>query len=632
MKFFFTLLILLCFFTRNVIAATDVSSDDSCLAITTPYSVFGTDTISLGLFATYSYFFTMIGVDCCSSTCQVNCSSNDPSAAACDTTQTISFNFTSSTNGTSYSTSQYCLVDYNSTTNPTITSASGGQITCQQYQYFSNPPAIVRGFLDGNYLCVQFLTPYGFQSIGCKTAQNQALVASNSPCYAGQSCENGGTVYSRTMIPLTALVIQCMTETLATLFNTSEFGCADSAYNISTFSMFQYYMIAIIRAVLMLYIILFGMKTVLSSDTPKSSEGWIFFTKIILVLYFSVGLPVGTDDHGQLVMQNGITTIVQPFASKATYGFAQMMYNSVNGEGSLCYFDSSGYEQGYAYLAIWDSLDCRVLMYLNIQAAVEDGVIGIIGFEFFGMFFALFLSFQIMFLIMCVIFATFFFSIIVFFCQTVVTALICVTILCYFAPIFVPFSLFQVTKGYFDAWVKLLLSYVLQPMIITSFIALTITIYDTQVFGTCSFTRNDISTTLRPAVQFVMNTPSSDSSCNTTWGYLFGGYGDLVSTLYALFIPVPLINPSVVPNLFDTLVTLTMFGFLFYIFVGTISAFAGELSGGVNIGKHSIDPMAVFNLAIQAAKAYMNKKMPSGGGGGGSPGGGGGGSPGGGKA
>ena len=50
------------------------------------------------------------------------------------------------------------------------------------------------------------------------------------------------------------------------------------------------------------------------------------------------------------------------------------------------------------------------------------------------------------------------------------------------SPIFIPLVLFQATRSYFDKWVKLVISFALQPIIILVFIAFTISAVDLAIF------------------------------------------------------------------------------------------------------------------------------------------------------
>lgn len=52
-----------------------------------------------------------------------------------------------------------------------------------------------------------------------------------------------------------------------------------------------------------------------------------------------------------------------------------------------------------------------------------------------------------------------------------------------FAPLFIPLVMFQSTKNYFDRWVKLVISFALQPIIILVFIAFSIAAVDLAMFS-----------------------------------------------------------------------------------------------------------------------------------------------------
>ncbi len=52
-----------------------------------------------------------------------------------------------------------------------------------------------------------------------------------------------------------------------------------------------------------------------------------------------------------------------------------------------------------------------------------------------------------------------------------------------FAPLFIPMILFQSTKSYFDKWIKLLISFALQPVIILVFVTFTIAAVDLATFS-----------------------------------------------------------------------------------------------------------------------------------------------------
>ena len=58
-----------------------------------------------------------------------------------------------------------------------------------------------------------------------------------------------------------------------------------------------------------------------------------------------------------------------------------------------------------------------------------------------------------------------------------------IALLMLLAPLFIPLALFQVTKSYFDKWIKLLIGFTLQPVIILVFISFSIAAVDLATFS-----------------------------------------------------------------------------------------------------------------------------------------------------
>lgn len=61
-------------------------------------------------------------------------------------------------------------------------------------------------------------------------------------------------------------------------------------------------------------------------------------------------------------------------------------------------------------------------------------------------------------------------------------AFIALAFMCLFAPMFIPLVMFRATKNYFDKWVKLTLSFMLQPVIILAFVTFMLAAVDLVLF------------------------------------------------------------------------------------------------------------------------------------------------------
>jgi len=508
--------------------------------------------------------------------------------------------------------------------------------------YF-NPPASLRVVSGGDNICAQFWTPVGWEDVGCKYLPQCSYFSLSTPCYVSESCYTSASNKSRTILPIAGTIIQCISDSIAMLFY-SQAGCGSAGgYTINYISVFQKNLRGAVRAALMLYMVLFGIKIVLSGEVVSKGELAVFTAKFILVNYFSVGLITGHDSHGDPIYTDGVTQLIYPFFNTASSALATMIFEA-GGSTGLCKYplDNLPYPTGYEYLALWDSIDCRILHYIGFnQSAVGTLITGGVDLAILAILIAMggptllllllpaLLSFQIMFLLFTIIFALLFISVVIYFVNIVVIAMIAMNLLIYMAPIFVPMALFEQTKQYYDGWLKLVISYCLQPMIVAAYMAMMLTVFDQVIFGNCTFAASSINlgtSSTKPVAMYLLcdptcpwsskcpapDTTSGLTSCTDTIGYnisppyLSAGSGcptanNMTNTINAIFFDFVQLNPAYATKMFNGLITLALFGFLFYKFAELLGSFAAEVTGGTNIGGLAGNPMGAFNKMMAAA-------------------------------
>lgn len=166
----------------------------------------------------------------------------------------------------------------------------------------------------------------------------------------------------------------------------------------------------------------------------------------------------------------------------------------------------------------------------------------------------------------------------------------------YVAPIFVPMILFKRTKGYFDSWLTISVSVALQPAILISFIAFMLTMFDTAMYNTCVFARNDYSITsttdsthTRNVSVFTLMVPNPDpgddqgGSCKESPGYkmlkIFNGDG--WTDIFFILIRVYFLLNTYIPTM--ELLRVLIFWIIFYFFSQQMSAFAANITNGPNL-------------------------------------------------
>ena len=664
-------LLLYVFSSSYAKAVTEVNifTDDSCTNGTTALSRVVANITTLGLFTAYSANFYMDGADGrsdYSGNSTSNCNAN-----------VYPNNFSSGSNQSILHNSKSCAEgDTNCTSNSSSTACNpkGGVKICYKYiegltekwdcnwansdgwgpKIYRIPAANIRVMQNIDRLCAYFNTPLGYQAIGCKSMPDCTTFGVSDNCFVAESCTDNGYKGSHAILPMSAAVIQCVKESIARIFIDNS-ACGNTNQTVSYFPVFQNMMRKAVRAALTLYLILFGIRMALGNDMTSKTEFFKMGAKYILVLYFSVGISSSYGVNNQPIYDDGITTYMIPFFTNGSSSLANIIYAS-GGAAGLCAYDMDSYEGQYAYLSMWDSVDCRILYYFGfdlsqvagyITAAVNDtgdiinsdisdaGNTTAVTLAEMGsatliyMLAPAFFSFQIIFLVFSVIFAVLLLSIAIYIVNITIISMVLVAVLIYLAPLFVPMALFEQTKHYYDGWLKLLIAYALQPMIVAAYIAMMFTIFDQVMFGTCSFSKNSIvikySGYTKEVPIYMLCDPNNPgpgcvaptniegvTKCEETIGYYLtpikAGYS-YTDTVVALFFSIITIKASTVSNMMTGMFSLCLFGYLFFKFAGLLGTFAMDVTGGTNIGRLAGDPMALANKAIEALKTLIKAKM-----------------------
>lgn len=434
-----------------------------------------------------------------------------------------------------------------------------------------------RAMKIGGNLCLITQTPMGYAVIGCKTA---AL----PPNANNISCATDAGDHSKAFISVSGRVIECVT----TIIENSFIGNSSKFYNVVDGVR------ASVQAALVLYVILFGIRVATSGEPVQKGEIFQFIMKMILVTYFAVGIGGS----------NGMVDIAYPLLKSAMYFFSDTILSassnvSQSGSGtSLCYYDPNSYAPGYDYLALWDAIDCRIGYYFGFFNATSGAGVASMVLDTLGiitLFLPMLISGNFLFLILTLLFAIFLLSIVIYFVHLFILAILGIALLTFIAPIFVPMALFKVTSSYFNGWMHSLISFTLQPCVVSAFLAIMLSVFDSIVFGDCQF----ISVTYGLYQGWVIDPNSVDTQCTETLGYMATRPDVLLTTLSLLFFNVSAFAPTVA--FLKAIIEVTLFAFLFYFFSEKIGEFAAELTGGPSLSKIAINPLAGLNKLKEVA-------------------------------
>lgn len=490
-------------------------------------------------------------------------------------------------------------------------------------------------------LCLMMSTSRGKMPVICR-AYNSIIVdpgVEASVCQnLGASCYDGSSK-SQSLLSFSGITINCVRQTLDKVFYTGN-GCSQTEDDIyftllSPFPYFQEAMKKSVGAALILYVMFYGFKVVLNNEYVHLNKVATFILKFLFVVYFSVGLGNYYDQTGKNVSHNGMTETVLPMLLQLTSDFTEIVFLSGGSQG-LCNYDPSKYEAGYEFYRVWDAIDCRVGYYFGLQLlynlgssgflsggstsaygniasnAADFGPPGTEGIEalkkpgmltFFVVMFGFFMAGNIIIVLCGMIFGIIFLSVIFYFLNVYLVSMVTLYVMVYISPIFVPMLLFERTKGYFDAWTKIIVSCALQPAVVGGFVALLLTMYDSIFFGNCEYLRHDYNSSGINFSTFELREPASEpEKCINSTGYklikFYLGQGWEKKTL--LIFEITTLSDFL--DLALSMVYMVVYVFIFYFAIQSVNEFISDLTSGPNMSSVVVSPTALMEKAKQAAE------------------------------
>lgn len=251
----------------------------------------------------------------------------------------------------------------------------------------------------------------------------------------------------------------------------------------SFFTRLQNSMQFVVKMALTLSIMFFGLKLLVAHNMAEMGKAEIikYCIKIGLVMFFATG------DAWQNYFFEGVYNASMVFAKMVFHIESNLPDSKKDG----CQFDAASlgearkYPAGKDYLAIWDTLDCKLARYLGYgpKASAANIAMLILAGLFtgpFGIYFALGLMFLGFFFLAMTLRALHIF----------LSSAMAIIIMVYISPIIIPTALFPKTEGIFKKWLENLISFCLQPMILFAYISTMIAVIDSTVIGSATFTGN----------------------------------------------------------------------------------------------------------------------------------------------
>lgn len=329
--------------------------------------------------------------------------------------------------------------------------------------YHVHTDTLFRAERENEYLCVYALRSGVIEEfIDCR--KMPVPIEDAEPptiaCWVAASCTSYGAIEHQWMAPITSLVTQCVTETMNGIFVHGRNACPPGSP--TAFQAVQTAMKDTIFLVLMLFIITLGYKVALGQMHNKT-EMIMTLIKVALVMYFAVG-------EGWQTYFTGLTG--------AANDLARIVFTAAFADYNYCIFphpNANPYAEGYSWMALWDSIDCKMYYYFGFRRGGYPHLIMIMLANLFGFaFFSVFLM---------VTFMILFFKFIIYAVRAYLIAIIAIAILVYISPIFITCALFEKTKGYYKKWQDELIGYVLYPMVLFASISVLVAAFDRVYWG-----------------------------------------------------------------------------------------------------------------------------------------------------
>ncbi|ABD45613.1 type IV secretion system protein [Neorickettsia sennetsu] len=495
-------------------------------------------------------------------------------------------------------------------------------------------------------------------------------------CYISSACYGVTGLIAKAQFPMTSLVVQCIRESLRNILVSD---CKESE---GFLVIAQKKLKAAVEAVLVLAVLLFGFK-LLSGGVSGLQEWTMFVLKIAAIAYFTIGDGMIVYYDRLLTLSTGLADIVYSGGGKKDVcDFDSSEYNELvvtkplSAEERGCFeaFVKSGHKRDFAelkkfidsgvlscsslklgqggnlpifsklelknlsYMTLWDRLDCRVAFYLGsalgnptvagggVATVITAGAISALGAGIYMvpvLILAFFFAGQLVIALLVLMYVILMFLIILWIVHLFILAIIALTILILFSPIFIPMILFQVTKPFFEGWLKEVMAYSLYPIVLFGFLALVFSVFDKLFFDDLTFQRVSKLDGVRSYYSYKLANPNQCKEKNADGelrdsSVLACVIQEMSLTqkplLFGIYVTTIASDPSSTSVLWIKLGMMALMLFLFFHFLGILGGLAAELVGNfrADLSRHVSSPQSMAKK-LAAISLNTSKTLVEGG-------------------
>lgn len=265
-------------------------------------------------------------------------------------------------------------------------------------------------------------------------------------------------------------------------------------YNIDgPFKKLQENLMEIVKIILAIAIVLYGFKIIIKNNSSINVEDITqFILTSVFVVYFTMTTswkePVFNAVYGTSNYIVNLSSKIIRFDRVSSTNY-DSIYKNPNYQG--CYFfkhdeipnNYEDYGIGKSYLALFDTLDCKISRYFGITT---DNVINIPIISFFiaGIFS---FGFAIMTIMPFILLTIGIIAIAIKIALQFITYSLELTILLFIAPLIIPLYLIENTRGIFNSWINNIVKLIFRPMFTILSTMLFLLIFDKYYIGDAKF-------------------------------------------------------------------------------------------------------------------------------------------------
>ena len=248
----------------------------------------------------------------------------------------------------------------------------------------------------------------------------------------------------------------------------------------SLFEVLQKRLKTIITAVLVISMTFFGFKILVGKlDLSNKKEILVYIIKIGFVVYFVNG--TAWKDIFFDGVYNGSSEISKIFfkiKSSSNKDDNQCNFGNQENPDGTTKISLINYPEGSEYLMVWDTLDCKIMQYLNYGPGFSTStVVLLIIAAFFTGGIGLIIALSVFIMAVCLIMAT------IRAMHIFISSAIAIIIYIFISPIIIPLVLFERTKSIFDTWLSQLISFTLSPIVLFAYLAIFISLSEDIMYG-----------------------------------------------------------------------------------------------------------------------------------------------------